>query len=236
MARAPSGDAIDIVVPVFGAAAELDRCLASVRRHTDPRRSRLLAVLDGPQTPEVEGVIAGHLAASPLETEVVRRAARAGFAASVNAGIERGDRDVVLLNSDTEVTAAWLDKLAEAAASATDIASVTPFSNSATICSLPRWLEENALPAGFSLDAFSRLVEECAVPARPELPTGVGFCLYLRRAALREVGALDAGRFGLGYGEEVEWCLRASRLGWRHVLDDATFVYQDRKSVVWERV
>ena len=56
-----------------------------------------------------------------------------------------------------------------------------------------------------------------------EIPTGVGFCLYLKRDCLAEVGLLREDTFAQGYGEENDFCLRARHLGWRHVA--ATGVY-----------
>jgi hypothetical protein len=61
-----------------------------------------------------------------------------GFVRSVNRGMAlHPDRDVVLLNSDTEVANDWLDRLQRSALSQPDIGTVTPFSNNATICSYP---------------------------------------------------------------------------------------------------
>ena len=131
----------------------------------------------------------------------------------------------MLLNSDTEVTAGWLEKLQEAAYSHPAIATVTPFSNNATIASLPRFAEVNALPAGWSADRFAALVERAAARERPRLPTGVGVCLYIKRKALDRLGLFDEERFGLGYGEESEFCFRALKAGFLNVLDDATFIY-----------
>ncbi|MGH7860339.1 MAG: glycosyltransferase family 2 protein, partial [Candidatus Binatia bacterium] len=54
-----------------------------------------------------------------------------------------------------------------------------------------------------------------------------GFCMYVKREALDDVGVFEEEAFGLGYGEENDWCMRASRLGWKHVLDDATYVYHE---------
>ncbi len=49
--------------------------------------------------------------------------------------------------------------------------------------------------------------------SRVEIPVGVGFCMYITRQALRKIGGLD-GRFLFhGYGEEVDYCLRASEAG-----------------------
>ena len=60
-----------------------------------------------------------------------------------------------------------------------------------------------------------------------ELPTTVGFCMYIRRAALADVGLFDVETFGRGYGEENDFCLRASARGWRHLLACDTFVYHE---------
>ncbi|HEV2845523.1 MAG TPA: glycosyltransferase [Thermoanaerobaculia bacterium] len=209
-------------MPVYGAADELRACLASLLRHTDWTRHRLVLVIDGPQAPPVEEALAA-VAASPVT--ILRNPARRGFVGSVNRGMATSDRDVILLNSDTEVTARWIEKLQEAAYSDPAIATVTPFSNNATICSLPRFVEVNALPEGWTLDAFAGLVERVSRRERPRLPTGVGVCLYIKRQALDRLGLFDEERFGLGYGEESEFCFRALKAGFLNVLDDATFIY-----------
>src|SRR5256885_2293914 len=57
-----------------------------------------------------------------------------------------------------------------------------------------------------------------------DVPTGVGFCMYIRRDSLNAVGLFDTEHFGKGYGEENDFCQRAAAAGWRnlHLLD--TFV------------
>jgi GT2 family glycosyltransferase len=251
----PPPGPVDVVVPIYGAADELARCLRSLLAHTDLERHRLLLVLDGPPSAAVAATVAaavgvtaaagdaaGHAdpvasaagdagrataGGRPRQVRVIELGERGGFVAAVNRGMGESSRDVVLLNSDTQVTAGWLDKLQRAAYSAPEIATVTPFSNSATICSLPRFLAANALPAGWDLDGFARLVEERALPAWPRLPTGVGVCLYVKRKALAQLGPFDRRSFGLGYGEESEFCMRALKAGYAHVLDDATFIFHE---------
>jgi glycosyltransferase involved in cell wall biosynthesis len=218
---------VDVIVPVYGAAAAFARCAESVLAHTDLGRHRLVIVLDGAQPAET-GALVERLRRDRGEgVLVLENPERRGFVVSVNRGMSGSDRDVVLLNSDTRVTAGWLDKLQEAAYSAPEVASVTPFSNSATICSLPRFLETNALPTGWDADSFARLVEARSRRARPRLPTGVGVCLYLKRKALEQIGLFDDKSFGQGYGEESEWCMRALKAGYAHVLDDATFIFHE---------
>ncbi|MFL6232650.1 MAG: glycosyltransferase [Thermoanaerobaculia bacterium] len=221
--RAPGP--VDVIVPVYGAAAELAACLASLLRHTDFDRHRLILVVDGPQESAVEAALAAVAGRSEAQVLILRNPERRGFVGSVNRGMAASDRDVILLNSDTEVTAGWLEKLQEAAHSDPAVATVTPFSNNATIASLPRFAEVNALPAGWSADRFAALVERVSARERPRLPTGVGVCLYVKRKALDRLGPFDEERFGLGYGEESEFCFRALKAGFLNILDDATFIY-----------
>ena len=209
---------VDVVVPVYRPGPELDRCLASLRRHTTPSSARLVVVLEPPARGAVEGA---------EDVLVLENPYRLGFVGSVNRGMAVSRRDVVLLNSDTQVTARWVERLRRAAYSAPDVATATPFSNNATICSLPRFLADNTLPAGHDVDSFGELVERVTARSYPALPTGVGVCLFVRRAALDQVGPFDEASFGLGYGEESEFCMRAARAGWRHVLADDTFIFHE---------
>ncbi len=207
---------MDIIIPVYGAAELLRRCLASVDAHTELARHRLLIVVDGPQDAGVENLLRGR--------DLLCNDARLGFTGSVNRGMGATTRDVILLNSDTVVTPRWVEKLIAAAYSNGDIGTVTPLSNHATLCSIPRAFEENLLPRGFDAQSFGELVESCSVREYPRLPTGVGVCMYIRRALLDDIGLFDAERFGLGYGEENDFCFRALARGWIHVADDATFI------------
>ena len=137
---------------------------------------------------------------------------------------EAGSHDVVLLNSDTEVAPGWLGRLTAQAYGEPRIASVSPFSNNATICGYPA---DQATQIAFG-STVAHLDETCRTVNTGrslDVPTTVGFCMYIRREALQEVGAFDTDRFTQGYGEENDFCLRASALGWRHRLACDTFVY-----------
>jgi glycosyltransferase involved in cell wall biosynthesis/GT2 family glycosyltransferase len=218
---------IDIVLPVYGAAEALERCLASVFRHTLQPPHHLIVVIDGPQSEDVENVLARHIDGRREIITFLRNETRSGFVASVNRGMANSKRDVILLNSDTEVSAGWVEKLQAAAYSAPTIATVTPLSNSATICSLPEFLEDNLLPAGVSTEMMAEIVERVSERKYPRLPTGIGVCLYIKRSAIDAVGLFDESKFRLGYGEENEFCIRATSVGLEHVADDATFVFHE---------
>jgi GT2 family glycosyltransferase len=151
-----------------------------------------------------------------------------GFVQTVNLGMRlAGRRDVILLNSDTQVANDWLDRLRAAALARPSVGTVTPFSNNATICSYPQFCVDNTLPPGQDTAAMDRLCAGSNRGQAVEIPTAVGFCMYIRRACLDQVGEFDAANFGKGYGEENDFCLRATALGWKHLHALDVFVYHE---------
>ena len=135
------------------------------------------------------------------------------------------DRDVLLLNSDTIVTAGWLDKIIACAYREESIATVTPLSNSATLCSVPVMCQDNPVPENVTVDEYAGLIERCSLKRYPTITVAVGFCMYIKRALIDAIGVFDAKTFGRGYGEENDFCNRAQQAGYHHVMCDDTFVY-----------
>jgi glycosyltransferase involved in cell wall biosynthesis len=166
------------------------------------------------------------LAGRHLQVRHLRNASNQGFVRTVNIGMAlQPTRDVVILNSDTVVSNDWLDRLRHCAYQRPDIATVTPFSNNATICSYPQFCEDNPLPGGWTPASLDSLFAELNAGESVSIPTGVGFCMYIRRDCLRQVGPFDEATFGRGYGEENDFCMRARDAGWQHRLCADTFVY-----------
>jgi len=221
--RAPRAG-ISIVVPVYKGLDDTKSCLESVLRSSSKAQLHIVVVNDASPQAEITSYLR-QLAARDARVELIENAANLGFVASVNLGMQRhGDDDVILLNSDTEVAGDWIDRLREAAYRERSVATVTPFSNAATICSYPRFCVEGAMPADMSTAALDRYFAAENAGQAIDLPTAVGFCMFVRRDCIDEVGLFDAERFGRGYGEENDFCMRARATGWRHVLALDTFV------------
>lgn len=150
-----------------------------------------------------------------------------GFVATANRGMAYDiDRDVLLLNSDVEVAGDWLVKLREAAHLYPTVASITPFSNNATICSFPNFCKDNRLLFGLSVAELNTyFADSFTAEDNVEVPTGVGFCMYIPRDNLEKVGYFDLETFGKGYGEENDWCQRALKLGLKNLHLANCFVF-----------
>lgn len=215
---APTFDpTIEIVVPVYGNLELVQRCVRSIQATSGTCAWHLTLIDDASPDPDVRAWLR-EFARDHAGVTVLENARNLGFVETVNLGMRLGGRrDVILLNSDTEVANDWLDRLRAAALSQQSVGTVTPFSNNATICSYPQFCVDNPLPPGLDTAAMDRL---CAASNRGQsvqIPTAVGFCMYIRRACLDQVGEFDAANFGKGYGEENDFCLRATALGWRHL-------------------
>jgi GT2 family glycosyltransferase len=91
-------------------------------------------------------------------------------------------RDVILLNSDTEVHGNWLDRLRDASLRSKRTATATPFTNNGEICSYPNFARDNWQQLEIDDATLDRLAAVANRGRELELPTGVGFCMYIRRA------------------------------------------------------
>jgi GT2 family glycosyltransferase/glycosyltransferase involved in cell wall biosynthesis len=223
--KAPAGLTADVVIPVYKGLAATRRCIESVLADKDRFPGRIVVIDDKSPQPALSAWLDGL--ATEKRIVLLRNRRNLGFVASVNRGMrEAGTNDVVLLNSDTEVPSGWVRRLAAQAYCAPNIASVSPFSNNATICGYPRD-RDSAIPDGVSLAELDAICQTVNAGRSVDLPTTVGFCMYIRRAALDAVGLFDEAAFGRGYGEENDFCLRATALGWRHTLACDLFVYHE---------
>ena len=213
---------VDVVVPAYRNRAQTLACLHSVLA-TVPRGTRVWVIDDA--SPEPDLVAALEALARGKRIRLVRLPENRGFPATANAGLRAcAPRDAVLLNSDTLVPPGWLDRLRAAAYAAPDIGTVTPLSNDATILSYPDPDGGNPVPDLAATVATDALAQQANADAVADIPTGVGFCLYLRRDCLEETGLFREDCFAQGYGEENDLCLRARHLGWRSVAAVGVFV------------
>ena len=217
---------VDVVIPVYDGYAETEACMQTVLRTVTQDWARIIVINDCSPDPD----ITAYLRRLQRDTDrfvLLENATNLGFVATANRGMSHDrNRDVVLLNSDVEVAGNWLERMRNAAYHHSDIASVTPFSNNATVCSFPNICENNALPLGLDVAAIdAQFDSEFGVEDAFQVPTGVGYCMYMRRECMEQIGFFDFEAFGKGYGEENDWCQRASRAGFRNLHLANCFVY-----------
>lgn len=224
MSKSQKRNKCDIIIPIYNAYDCLSECIDSVIKNTDLENNGLIIINDKSTDNRVEKLLKEYKKKYPY-IKVLENKKNLGFVATVNRGMKLSKNDVLLLNSDTVVTSRWLEKIKECAYSGEMIATVTPLSNNATLASVPKIFERNELPKGMSIDEMGELVERCSYKDYPEIPTAHGFCMYIKRSVLEEVGYFDEETFGKGYGEENDFCFRCLDVGYRHLLCDDTYIY-----------
>src|SRR5690606_40059987 len=70
-------------------------------------------------------------------------------------------------------------------------------------CALP------ILPQGLNLELLDSLFATANPGQIMDIPRAVGFCMYIRRECLDQIGLFDEERFGRGYGEENDFSMRS---------------------------
>jgi GT2 family glycosyltransferase len=215
MPTPPDPPTVTIVVPVYGNPSVLQACLASCRAHVDHRHSILVIDDAGPDGDEVERVARAELSAHP-GFRFERQPNNLGFVGTCNRAAQDSDAtgsDLLLLNSDTVVTAGFLEEMQAVLAACDRHGACCPRSDHAAILSVP------------GPDAHARwLALRDRQPRWSVLPTGVGFCMLIRRSVIRSHGLFDTV-YGRGYSEENDFCSRINRAGYSTVAANRAFVF-----------
>ncbi|MEJ5141662.1 glycosyltransferase [Gluconobacter albidus] len=216
-----------VVIPVY---ADLRRTMVCLRTVLATCSDDVSVIVVDDATPEP--LLAWELdqLAEQGRITLIRHAQNRGFPISANDGMRAAQgRDILLLNSDTLVPAGWVERL-RARLAFTDVGTVTPLSNDATILSYPAVDRPNPVPSLAEMRALDRLCqatfrhEDASSRDGLELPTAHGFCMAISAECLAEAGLFREDLFAQGYGEENDFCLRASAKGFRHIAAPELFV------------
>ncbi len=225
------GDAVrrlSVIIPIYRDVAVTRACIDSVLRQRNPEADAVILLNDCSPDAGMADMLEPF--AQVPNVFLLSNPQNCGFVQSVNRalGFCRSG-DVVLLNSDTLIFDGGLDELWRAANSANDIGTATALSNNATIFSYPHPLQAACVLDDASWSELAAVALREQAGRTVDVPTGHGFCMLIRRAILDRQPRLNE-KFGRGYGEENELCLRAADLGYRHVAAIGAFV-EHRESV-----
>ncbi len=205
-----------VVVPVFDGWPTVRACIDSLL-DTLPDHVPVRIIDDASSDARVIDWLDTLEARFPDRLNLVRNPANQGYLASVNDALAAIDGDVVIANADTRFTRGWLEALA-AVVSDPAVAVACPISNNATILSVPE-LE------GARDDDLAEL-RRTFHSKWFELPTAVGFCMYIKRETIERYGGFDPF-YDPGYGEECDYSMRLRRDGLRIAAVPASVVFHE---------
>jgi GT2 family glycosyltransferase len=223
---------VTIVVPVYGDWPSLKSCVQSVIEHADPEQFDVLLVNDnGPDADEIEAGLRG-LIYGQANIRYERNATNLGFVQTCNRAVydlDRSGNNVLLLNSDTRLTAGALQEMQAVLDLSPHHGAVCPRSNDATIATIPFFRRQANAPrsAKRSTDVYTNTVSQ--LPRYYISPVAVGFCLLIRRSLIDNYGLFDE-IFGKGYSEENDLCLRVNAFGYSSLIANHAFVYHEGSS------
>jgi GT2 family glycosyltransferase len=227
----PLTQEIDIVIPVYNGIEHLEKLMSNLFKNTS-EPYRLIIIDDASSDPRIWPYLT-EIAHKRPNTVLLRNEINKGFPAAVNLGIKHTRNHFVILNTDVEVPPGWLERLMRPILkNPEEVASTTPFTNSGTICSFPKFLKDNELFENMTVEEIDRFFAQVkAEMVEITLPSGVGFCMGVNKNAIKKVGLLDEKTFGRGYGEENDWCMRARYKGYKHMMVTNLFVYHKHGAI-----
>ena len=212
---------VSVLIPTYGAADKLLMCLKSLAKHA-PEDCRVHVLDDATADDSVRKTceaVQPHFPQLSYHRSEVNR----GFVASCNWGfrhLREAEADLLLLNSDTEVTAGFLQEMQAVLYLHERHAVVTPRSNNATIFSVP-WAG-GTLPPAESYEVWQRI--HPLLSRYQVMPTCVGFCMLIKHQILDRFGLFDES-YGAGYNEENDFVCRINRYGYSAVAANWAYVF-----------
>jgi GT2 family glycosyltransferase/glycosyltransferase involved in cell wall biosynthesis len=211
---------VSVLIPVYNARRHAQRCIKSVLAHPPTVDFEVIVVNNGSSANVTQWISEQEANCGNLHQ--LQFPEPLGFARAVNAGAAAATGDVlVLLNSDTAVSAGAIASLCEALASDESLGVATPVTN---------WSGERAQidPRSSNLDLESALALAASQPNFKEIthiPHRVAFfCAAIRRSVWLELGGLDE-RYRVGNFEDDDFCLRLRLAGYRLGVVRHAFVY-----------
>lgn len=196
----------DIIVPSWNQIDAVLTCLESVRYYS---RDYTLIFVDNGSDPELFKEVEEEL--QKHEYKLIKNYRNLGFIKAINQGLSVATSDyVVLLNNDTEVTKDWLAKLHYPFTQHPKIAAVGPVTN-AKDC----WQGQHPVADSWMLCKQTTML--------------AFFCVMLKRSAVEDVGLLDE-QFGVGLGDDDDYCRRLHLGGYRIALAENCYIYHSHRS------
>ncbi|MGC9397902.1 MAG: glycosyltransferase family 2 protein [Anaerolineae bacterium] len=215
-----------VIIPVWNGMEYLRDCLDALLAQDYPD-FEVIAV-DNASTDGSADFIAEHYPGVRL----IRNEQNVGFVGACNRGLGEGEGEVlVLLNQDTRVEEGWLSNL------------VRTISEDSTVgivgCKL-LYPDGRLQHAGGCIDVrgnshhFGRGEKDVGqFDERREVDFVTGAGLAISRPAFEVVGKLDEG-YTIGYYEDVDWCYRVAKAGFRVVYEPSAVMVHKEASLLAE--
>lgn len=217
-----------VMVPAYGESEFLIRCLKSILEFT-PKEIAIYVCDDA--SPKRN--ISDFLSERNFPTDrlhFIRREKNLGFLGNCNLFFrEMKNHHIVLVNSDVLVSIGWLEALSRPLEKYSNVATVSAMTNFGSIATVKLGIEELPELDEKALENLNIDLLSSPQPENAEIPVGVGHCILIAAEALEIVGHFD-DLFAPGYGEEVDFSIRATKFGFHHYLANTVVTHFGSKT------
>lgn len=181
----------EIIIPVWNQSELTVKCLQSIRKYT--RDYQLIVINNGSEDAEWKAVLVELM--EHKYVVIINNDENLGFVKAVNAGLRVCSAPfVVLMNNDTEAVKGWTEKLCE------------PFlKNRKVMLTGPLTTTAESWQGKYPKDKRGWVIRERGMLAF--------FCTMFRSEVFDKVGLLDEN-FGVGFGDDDDYCMRVRRAGY----------------------
>jgi GT2 family glycosyltransferase/glycosyltransferase involved in cell wall biosynthesis len=215
---------VTIVIPVFGKPELVSRAISSVLEHGNLDINKLIVVNDaGPDTSRVREIV-NHAISISRNIEYFENESNLGFGETCNRVVfelDHSTNDVLLLNSDAELTQGALLEMQSVLLISPHHACVSPRTNQGTISTVPFYPRSER-----NRDEAFRIFKEnfSLLPRYSIAPVSPGFCMLIRRVVIHNHGLFDE-IYSPGYDEENDFCMRVNSVGLSSLISNHAFVF-----------
>ena len=184
--------AVNIIIPIYNHGSMTATCIKSIHKYTKDIPYRLICVDNASERQETKK---WFNLLRPQDC-YIRMPENVGFVKAVNKGLRKVSQgDIILLNNDTEITQPdWLSKMIEVLTKESKVGIVSCLTNNPN-----QWQGRYTKKDGYTILKHGNMV--------------AFFCVLITFRCFREVGFLNE-EFGVGLGDDDEYCLRAQNNGW----------------------
>ena len=216
---------VTIVIPVYKDWSTLKLCISSLKSCVSDRNKVLLINDMGPDWENIENNILSEIE-SYENFQYFRNDKNLGFVKTCNRAVfelDHSENDILLLNSDTEVTPGFLEEMQSVLYAAEKHGVVCPRSNNATLLTIPVKNELNRnITASESYSVYLQIKD--SLPKQQVMPTGVGFAFLIKRELIKQYGLFDE-IYSPGYNEENDFCKRINQYGFNVLMANRAYVF-----------
>jgi GT2 family glycosyltransferase len=217
---------ITVVLPIYADWSSLGQCLDSLLKYLDKRHDVVIINDCGPEADDLEKLIKNKIKDNH-NFKYFRNSLNMGFVKTCNRAVfelDNSNNDIMLLNSDTIITDGAVEEMIRVLNVSDRHGAVSPRSSNATIASVPVKLANNEPErlTDYAYEVYTKVKEY--LPEYTVVPVCVGFAMLIKRDLISNYGFLDE-IYGLGYSEEVDFCMRINKFGYSSVLANRAFIY-----------